>query len=76
MTPTAEPVTMAKPKGRPKTSDRNDVTIRIDRALASMVKAIAMKRGVSAAEVLSELAEGSVSKAYAAMLRELDAKGK
>jgi hypothetical protein len=61
-----------KQRGRPKVSDRDDVTIKIDRPLASMIKAIANRRGVGSAEVLSDLARTPVEKAYRQMLRELE----
>ncbi len=64
---------MAKKRGRPKVSDRDDVTIKIDRPLASMVKAIANRRGVGSAEILSELAKAPIERAYGQMLRELGA---
>ena len=67
---------MAKKRGRPKVSERDDVTIKIDRPLASMVKAIANRRGVGSAEVLSDLAKPSIERAYAQMLRELDGPAK
>ena len=64
---------MAKAKGRPKLSERDDVTIKFDRTIANKAKMVALHRGISAAELLSELARGPVDKAYAQMLRELDA---
>ena len=64
---------MAKKRGRPKTSERTDVAVKIDRAVAAKAKAIATHRGTSVAEVLSELARPAIDKAYAAMLRELEA---
>jgi hypothetical protein len=72
--------TMAKPKGRPKgrpkTSERNDVPVKVDRALVSMAKAIAIRHGTSAAEVISELLKEPMERAYGRMLRELEGGGK
>ena len=65
---------MAKPKGRPKTSERNDVTVKIDRGIANMAKKVAESRGVPVAQFLSDLLEGPVGKAYAARMRELEGK--
>ena len=62
---------MARKTGRPK-GDRNDVS-KIDRAIMAKVKAIATDRGMSAAGY-DELLETPVDRAYAAMLRKLDAK--
>lgn len=61
---------MAKPKGRPKRLDRDDVTVRMARRLVGMAKAIATHRGVTVAEVLDELAGPAIDRAYVAMLRE------
>lgn len=65
---------MAKAKGRPKRSERDDVPVRVDRPLVSMAKAIATRRGTSAAEVISDLLKEPLERAYAAMLRELEGK--
>jgi hypothetical protein len=53
-------------KGRPRKSERDDVTAKLDRALVAKAKLIAAHRGVPAAELLSEL-----NRAYAQMLAEL-----
>jgi hypothetical protein len=62
---------MAKQRGRPK-SDRDDVSAKIDRSLVSKAKLLAAHRGVSAAEVISELLQAPLDRAYAQMLRELE----
>jgi hypothetical protein len=64
----------AKPKGRPKRSERDDVTVKIDRALVGKAKLIATHQGVPVAELLSDLVKGPLDKTYAMMLRELEAK--
>lgn len=66
---------MAKARGRPRRSERDDVTVKVDRAIVGMAKAIATSRGIALAELLSELLEAPVSKSYAQMLRDLEAKG-
>ena len=49
-------VTMAKKRmGRPKTSERQDVSIKFDRTLARKARLISEGRGISMAEYLSEL---------------------
>jgi hypothetical protein len=63
---------MAKAKGRPKTSERDDSTVRIDRTVLGKAKLVATHRGVSVAELLSEVVRVPVDRAYAAMLRELE----
>lgn len=63
-----------RPPGRPKTSTRSDVAVKIDRVIAGMAKAVATARGIPLAELLSEMLDAPVSKAYAQMLRELEGK--
>jgi hypothetical protein len=75
MLATAESREMAKARGRPKTSDRDDSTARLDRTMLGKAKLIATHRGVPVAALLSELLEGPLDKAYAQMLRELEGKG-
>jgi hypothetical protein len=58
--------------GRPK-GERDDAVIRVERSLASKAKAIANHRGVTVAAVASELLRGPINKAYAQMLKELEA---
>ncbi len=65
---------MAKPKGRPKRSEREDVTVKIDRVLAGRAKHVASYRGIPLAELLTELVESPLDRAYAAMLRDLEGK--
>jgi hypothetical protein len=58
-------------KGRPRKSERDDVTAKLDRALVAKAKLIAAHRGVPAAELLSELLRNPLNRAYAQMLAEL-----
>ncbi len=62
--------TMARPKG--KRSERDDVAVKLDRAVVGKAKAVATHLGISVAECLSDLAKGPVDKAYAQMLRDLE----
>jgi hypothetical protein len=68
-----ELLVMPKPKGRPKTSERDDVTVKIDRALVGMAKLIATRQGTTVAELLSEMLKAPLDRAYGQMLRELEA---
>jgi hypothetical protein len=68
---------MAKKKmGRPKTSTRDDVSIKYDRVLARRAKAVADSRRISMAEYLSEMTRPVVDGDYAKLLRELDQSAK
>jgi hypothetical protein len=64
---------MAKARGRPKRSERDDVTVKLDRALVAKAKLIAAHRGSNVAELLSELLRAPIDRAYAQMVRELEA---
>ena len=70
-----ERLTMAKAKGRPKTSERKDVTVKIDRTVVGQAKLVAAHKGIPVAELLSDLVGVPLARAYAQMLRELEAKG-
>lgn len=64
--------TMAKSKGRPKTSGRDDITVKMARKTVSKAKHLASYRGVSVAELLTGLVDGPLDKAYGQMLREIE----
>jgi ribosomal protein S19E (S16A) len=65
-------VATKRPKGRPKRSERDDGTTKIDRTILSRLKAVASYRGVPVAELLSELVRAPLDKAYAQVLRDLE----
>jgi hypothetical protein len=65
---------MSRPKGRPKSSERDDVTVKIDRAVASMARMVASVRGVPLVEYLSEAARTVVERDFAKEMRRLSAK--
>jgi hypothetical protein len=68
---------MAKKKmGRPKTSTRDDVSIKFDRVLARRAKAVADSQRISMAEYLSGIAQPAIDRDYAQLMRELDQSGK
>jgi hypothetical protein len=65
--------TMARPKGKQgKRSDRDDVAVKLDRAIVGKARMIATHQGISVAELLSDILKVPVDRAYAHMLRELD----
>ncbi|MGP0062564.1 MAG: hypothetical protein ACLQGP_03035 [Isosphaeraceae bacterium] len=66
---------MGKQRGRPKTSERDDGTVRIDKALIARAKILAGYRGCSVAELLSDMLEKPIGQAYAQMVREMEGKG-
>jgi hypothetical protein len=69
---TVERNTMAKKKaGRPKTSDRDDVAVKVARATVNKARRVAEHKGITLAELLTELLQGPVDRAYLQMLREL-----
>lgn len=68
--------TVAKSKGRPKSSERDDVTVRLDRIVARRIKAVADYRGVTTAELLTELVRKPADVAFAAMVAEIQKGGK
>jgi hypothetical protein len=63
---------MTKPRGRPKKSERDDVTVKVNRSLVGKAKLLAAHRGVTVAELLSEMIQLPLDRAYASMLRELE----
>ena len=63
---------MAKKAGRPKTSDRDDATCRINRVILGRAQAVAKYRGIPVAQLLSELLDLPVQREYLAMVKESD----
>lgn len=63
--------TMARVKGRK--SERDDVAVKIDRAIVGKARMIATHEGSNVAELLSELLRPLIDKRYAQMLRSLEA---
>lgn len=72
----AEARAVAKPKGRPKRSDRDDVAVKVGRTIVGKAKLVATHRGVSVAELLTDLLAAPVDRAYVAMVRELESEPK
>jgi hypothetical protein len=63
---------MARVRG--KKSERDDVAVKVDRSIVGKSRMIATHQGVSVAELLSSLLASPIDRAYATMLRELDAR--
>jgi hypothetical protein len=59
-----------KPMGRPKSSDRQDVSIKFDKTLAGMARMIALGKGISMAEYLSEMARPHIERDYAKIMKD------
>lgn len=72
---TAEFAPVAKSKGRPKQSGRDDVTVKFDRTLVGMAQMTAKAKGVSLAEYLSEAARVIIEKDFAKEMERLKGKG-
>lgn len=62
--------TMARARG--KKSDRDDVAVKINRTVVGKARLVATHRGISVAELLTELVRAPVDKVYAQMLRDLE----
>jgi hypothetical protein len=67
----AERLPMARPKGRPKTSGRNDRTARIDATILGWAEMVARAKGVSLAEYLSETLKSPVAKDFARVMEQM-----
>jgi hypothetical protein len=66
--------TMGRPKG--KRTERDDVAVKVDRAIVGKAKMVATHLGISVAELLSDAAKPTIDKAYAQMIRDLDSTAK
>lgn len=68
---------MTRPKakkkpGPPRRSERDDTAVKVDKRLAGMAKMIAVKKGISLAELLSGMLKAPIERAYSTMLREFE----
>lgn len=52
---------------------RDDIAVKLDKVVVGKARLIATHKGISVAELLSEMLRAPVDKAYAGMLRELEA---
>lgn len=67
---------MAKAKGRPKRSERHDVTLKADATVVGWAKLIAKARGISLAEYVTETLRGPVGRDLAIEMERLKRGGK
>lgn len=68
---TAAESVMAKPKGRPKTSSRNDRTARIDSTVLGWAETVAKAKGISVAEYLTETLRTPVAKDFGRYMEQM-----
>lgn len=73
---TVEAVDVPKAKGRPKRSERDDITVKVDRTIVGRARTLASYRGVSVAELISEALRAPLSKMWNEMVRESEKEGK
>lgn len=59
-------------RGRPKTTDRIDVPVKVGKPVVLKAKAIADHRGIAVAELLTGILQKPIDQAYMEMLRELE----
>jgi hypothetical protein len=66
---------MGKSRGRPKT-ERDDVSVKLDRGVVSRAKIVAAARGLTLAEYLSKLTRGPVDRDFAKEMQRVQAETK
>ena len=64
---------MARAKGRPKTSERDDVTVRLDRGIVAKLKVVAARQEVSLAELLTEMVREAAERLYLKTVQDMAA---
>jgi hypothetical protein len=62
--------------GRPKRSDRDDATVKIDRGIVSKAKMVASARNIPLAEYLSQALRGLVVRDFAKEMRRIESEAK
>lgn len=62
---------MAKSKGRPKSSDRRDVSTKFDKTLLDMARMIAKAKGVSVAGYISEASRAIIERDFSREMERL-----
>jgi hypothetical protein len=72
MTGIVELMSMGKKMGRPKTSERDDATARIDRGVLGKAQMVAKARKISVAEYLTDLLEGPVDRDFLKEMKKLE----
>jgi hypothetical protein len=66
---------MGKSRGRPKT-ERDDVSVKLDRGVVSRAKIVAAARSLTLAEYLSELTRGPVDRDFVKEMQRVQAETK
>lgn len=61
---------VAKKRGRPATSDRDDVPVKVDRQVAADLRRVAEYRGIHLAEFVTEILRPIAAKEFARYLKE------
>jgi hypothetical protein len=61
---------MAKAKGRPKTSTRDDVTAKVDRGIVKKARFVAEHKGIPVAELLSDVLRAPIEREFDKAVRE------
>ncbi len=64
-------VAMPKPKGRPKRSERNDRTARVDATILGWAEMVAKAKGITVAEYLSETLRAPVAKDFGRLMEQM-----
>jgi hypothetical protein len=62
---------MGRPKGRPKSSIRHDVSTKFDKALLGMARMVATAKGISVAEYISEAARPVIERDFGKEMKRL-----
>lgn len=68
--------TTKKRMGRPKTSQRADISVKIDESIVEMARMVALHKKVSIAVLLSDMLEAPMKRAHEEMLNDLMKKGR
>jgi uncharacterized protein (DUF4415 family) len=66
----AEGEMMGRARGRPRREGREYVSVRIDKAVVAQAKLIAAREGKSIGDLLSDMLQAPITKAYGRLLRE------
>jgi hypothetical protein len=68
----AHEASTARPRGRPKTFERKDVSTKFDKTLLGMARLVATAKGISLAEYISEEARPVIERDFARELKRLE----
>ncbi len=62
---------MGRPRGRPKSSTRQDVSTKFDKPLLAMARMVATAKGISLAAYISDAARTTIEKDFAREMKRL-----